>query len=227
MRSTVPACAILSRTAPEALLFLVRPLRARGSPPSRAARRSPRGSSARRPRRASPVPSGSRSRPRGPRGPRVRGRAASRISRSGRRRPESSRTGPPSRSAYRHGGDLLHGCLRPELELPLGLRPAACAAGGFATRRVLVAVERASVPLRRLAHEPLHLGGERDGAPERRRLVEHPHLKRAVLRPRPRVPVPPRAVAARPCLPVVPAAKDRRRSTGGHLADDLGPDRAT
>src|SRR6185437_10101969 len=117
--------------------------------------------------------------------------------------------------------------MRPELELALGFRPAALPPGGVSQLRVVAAVERWPVELGRLPEDPLHLGGELGGPPDRCRLVEHAYLERSVLRPRPHVPMAACAVAAGRGLPVVPGPQYGRRPAGRHLEQDLGADRAS
>src|SRR5215469_11440604 len=98
---------------------------------------------------------------------------------------------PPPRLSQtgRLACDLGEGTLRAKLELALRLRAAALARRALTFARVLLAVERLAAPLRRLAHEPLHLGDKLGRSRDRRRLIHDAHLERAVLRPRPRVPV--------------------------------------
>src|SRR5262249_60227323 len=92
-----------------------------------------------------------------------------------------------------------------------GLRPTAAASGGVPEPGVPPAVERLAVALLRpLSNEPLYLGGELGSPLQGCGLIEHPHLERPVLRPRPGVPVAARAVLARRRLPVVPAPQHRR-----------------
>src|SRR4051794_28377792 len=106
--------------------------------------------------------------------------------------------------AYRQLGDLAKRRFRPELKLALRLRASAFTPRALTLARVFLTVEGRAVPLRCLAHEPLHLGRQLGRPPHRRRLVHDAHLERPVLRPRPHVPVAASAVSLGRGVPVVP-----------------------